>query len=184
MSTSRDAPGSTIARWWGRLHSVPGGRWLFSRMIGWMAPYTGSIRARAVELGPGYSRWVLRDSRRVRNHLRSVHAVALVNLAEVASGTAMLAGLAPGTRGIVRGLSIEYFRKARGTLTAECRCTPPAVDRETDFTVEATITDVSGEAVARATVVWHLAPLTPAAPTGSPVHSGGPAGPSAPAGSA
>jgi acyl-coenzyme A thioesterase PaaI-like protein len=158
MPASMDAPGATISTWWRRLSRLPGGRWLFSVMLGRMAPYTGSMGARVVALEPGYSQWTLRDRPKVRNHLNSVHAVALVNLAEVASGTAMLAGLSPGTRGIVRRLSIEYLKKARGTLTAECRCNPPAVDREADYTVEATISDRQGDLVARASVQWRLAP--------------------------
>ena len=161
MPASMDAPSARINAMWRRLRGLPGGRWLFSRMLGWMAPYTGTIGARIVDLGPGYSKWTLRDRRGVRNHLNSVHAVALVNLAEVASGTAMLAGLPAGTRGIVRGLSIEYLKKARGTLTAECRCSPPAVTEETDYTVSATITDASGEPVATASVLWRLAPTNP-----------------------
>ncbi len=159
MPASMDAPTATITTWWRRLSRVPGGRWMFSRMLGAMAPYTGTMGARIVELGPGYSKWTLRDRRRVRNHLNSIHAVALVNLAEVASGTAMIAGLPPGTRGIVRGLSIEYFKKARGTLTAECRCSPPAVTAETDYTVRADITHAEGAVVATATVLWRLAPV-------------------------
>ena len=161
-----DAPSARIVATWRRLSGLPGGRWLFSRMIGWMAPYTGTIGARVVALEPGYSKWKLRDRRRVRNHLNSVHAVALVNLAEVASGTAMLAALPAGTRGIVRGLSIEYLKKARGTLTAECRCAPPlSVAEQTDYTVTATIRDASGEPVATASVIWRLAPApTPTNP--------------------
>ena len=160
MSASMDAPSARIITMWRRLRGLPGGRWLFSKLIGWMAPYTGTVGARIADLGPGYSRWTLRDRRRVRNHLRSVHAVALVNLAEVASGTAMLAGLPAGTRGIVRGLSIDYLKKARGTLTAECRCAPPAVTAETDYSVTATIADGSGDLVATATVLWRLAPAS------------------------
>ena len=145
-----------IATWWRRLSRVPFGRTLFSMMIGRTAPYTGTIRPRVVDLGPGYSRWVMRDRRRVRNHLRSIHAVALVNLAEVASGTAMLTALPPGTRGIVTGLSIEYLKKARGTLTAECRCDVPAIQGDTRYDVQSVVKDEAGDVVAKATVTWLL----------------------------
>jgi uncharacterized protein (TIGR00369 family) len=156
LAKSFDAPGGAIALWWKRLSRVPFGRAIFSRMLGRTAPYTGTIGARVAELSPGYSRWTMRDRRKVRNHLRSVHAVALVNLAEVASGTAMLTALPPGTRGIVTGLSIEYLKKARGTLTAECRCQVPAIDSETRYDVHADVRDESGDVVARATVNWLL----------------------------
>lgn len=151
-----EAPGSMIAVWWKRLSKVPFGRTLFSVMIGFMVPYTGSIGARCEELTPGYSRWTLRDRRRVRNHLRSVHAVALVNLAEVSSGTAMLTALGPGIRGIVTGLEITYLRKARGLLTAEGRGSIAEIRGRTDVDATAEIKDAAGEVVAKATVHWRL----------------------------
>jgi len=79
----------------------------------------------------------------------------------VTSGTAMLMGLPSEVRGIVTGLSIEYLKKARGTLTAECRCDIPVVDVDTTFDVHAEIRDRVGDVVARATVTWLLSRHSP-----------------------
>ena len=144
---------------WRRLSRFPGGKTLFSLLLGRMTPYSGTIGARVAELEPGWCRVTLRDRRRVRNHLSSIHAMALANLAEMASGLAVLVGLPPGVQGIVTGFSISYLKKGRGLLTAECRATGLNVTAEREYEAAVTITDAQGDLVAHATARWRLRPI-------------------------
>ncbi len=159
MGRAGEAPGALLWRLWRRLSSVPGGRWAFGWILRLLVPYSGTIRPRVEALEPGYARISVRDRRRIRNHLRSVHAVALVNLGELTSGLAMLTGLPPSTRGIVTGLAVEYHKKARGRLVAECRCVPPHAGDAAEYTVTARIRDMDGDAAADVSVVWLLGPV-------------------------
>ena len=108
-----------ILTWWSRLAPLPGGRKIFSLGLGWMAPYSSSIGALVEEIKPGYARVSLQDRRRVRNHLHSVHAIALINLGEIATGLAVLSTISANMRGIVLSIKADYLKKARCKLTAK-----------------------------------------------------------------
>jgi acyl-coenzyme A thioesterase PaaI-like protein len=169
MSRNVRSHGHAIRESWKRLSSFPGGRWLFGRMLSRMVPYTGTIRPRFLEIRPGFARVAMRDRRAVRNHLDSVHAIALTNLAEVTSGVAMVVALPDDVRGIPIRISIEFVKKARGELTAECRCEVPKVYTPIELELHPEIRDSDGDVVARATVRWRLAPI--AAPVAEHVGS-------------
>jgi len=151
-------PGARLLSNWQRARRLPFGDQLFTWALGNMVPYTATIAPRVLELRPGFARVAMSDRRRVRNHLDSVHAIALANLGEFASGAAMITALPPDVRSIVTGLSIEYMKKARGALVAEARVTVPAVTGDVEHVVHADIHDQAGDLVACVDVRWRLSP--------------------------
>lgn len=150
--------GERANKLWQRLSPLPGGKWLFSKLIGFAIPYTGSIQPRVVSLQPGHAIVNLHDRRRVRNHLKSIHAIALANLAEFTTGIATLSGMPQGSRAILTGLQVEYHKKARGTLKSESHSTPPADAVEQSVVVEAKIYDAWGDCVATGLATWLIGP--------------------------
>jgi acyl-coenzyme A thioesterase PaaI-like protein len=144
-----------ILTWWSRLSRLPAGRKIFSLGLGWITPYSGSIGALVEDIKPGYARVSLRDRRRVRNHLHSIHAVALLNLGEIATGLAVLSAIPANMRGIVLDLNASYIKKARGTLIASAEFQlPHTLQDNTACEVEAQLKDSSGETVTLVKATW------------------------------
>ena len=149
---SAEKKGNFIRDAWDRLAALPGGRTLFSRLVGMAAPYTGSIDARVVELARGRAVVELEDRRAVRNHLRCVHAIALANLAELTGNIAVAYTLPEDARFIVAGMNIDYLTKARGTIRAEATCPQFADATRSEHAIAVSLKDAGGEEVARATL--------------------------------
>lgn len=153
------SPGPRLLRLWRRLRPLPGGRWLFSRVFSRLVPYSGSVAPRIRVLEPGHAEVEIPDRRSNRQHLGSVHAIALMNAAEQASGLAMLCGLPEGVRGIVTQISMQYLKKARGTILARSHVALPTVSGDMEHDVTAECLDRDGNVVAQATVRWRLGPV-------------------------
>jgi acyl-coenzyme A thioesterase PaaI-like protein len=149
---SFDGDANPVRMWWDRVQSVPGGRRLFSKLIGTAAPYTGTIGAQVEELSAGKSRVVMYDRRGLRNHLRSVHAIALANLVELTGNVALAYSMPDDARFIVAGMNLDYVKKARGTITGTCECPVLTTSERHEYAVPVTLTDASGEVVVRATL--------------------------------
>ncbi len=157
--------GDVLLGRWNKAKGSKLGRFLFSRALGLAVPYSGSIRPQVLELEAGRAAVAMADRRRVRNHLRSIHAIALVNLGEVSSGLALLAGLPSTMRGIVKGLEIDYLKKARGRLVAHCSADIPETAVSQQVTVTAHIMDPQGDEVATVRVHWLVGPTKEAQAT-------------------
>jgi acyl-coenzyme A thioesterase PaaI-like protein len=154
----------SILALWNRFGHGALGRRVFSRLVGFAIPYTGSIRATVNVLEKGYAEVLMRDRRKVRNHLRSVHAIALANIGEFCTGLSVTTSMPDGARAILKSIHVDYLKKARGTLRAKARCPvtfPPyeALAR-TSVPVTGEIFDAGGECVSRVVAEWVVGPGT------------------------
>lgn len=151
--------GERLERSWRRLSRLPGGRRIFGWLLGRLVPYSGSIRPDVLQLEPGSAVVALEDRRALRNHFGSVHAIALANVGELASGLAMTLLLPAGVRGIPIRLEIDYLKKARGRIIAEGSAVlPDIIGEDTDAFATAALRDEANDVVVLLQVTWRLSP--------------------------
>jgi acyl-coenzyme A thioesterase PaaI-like protein len=108
-------------RWTGRL---PAGDRLFSRLFALRAPYFGSVRPRFTVIEPNHAELVIRDRRRVHNHLGTLHAIALCNGLEAAMGALAEATIPHRRRWIPKGMQVSYTAKATSDVTCIAETDP------------------------------------------------------------
>ena len=145
---------------WNRLARLPAGRWLFSRAVCFKAPYFASIRPTIHALEPGRCEATIPHRRAVTNHLGTVHAIALCNLAELCAGVMTDASLPPGMRWIPKGMTVQYLKKATGTMRGVATPATPLVVADTGYEVpvEVDVFDPGGERVFGAVVTMWVSP--------------------------
>lgn len=151
---------SAALKLWNWLSGWPTGAWLYGRLICLKAPYFATIAPRFVVLEPGRCEITLRDCRRVHNHIGTVHAIALCNLAELSAGMVSEATLPAGVRWIPKGMIVEYLAKATGTMHAIATPQAPAeaFAEGREWPVEVSVRDDAGCVVFSAVVVMWVSP--------------------------
>ena len=144
---------------WRRLSRKPAGKWAFSRVVCWKAPYFGSIRPAFVELRLGYCVVHIKKRRAVLNHIGTVHAIAMCNMAELAGGTMTDVTLPSTYRWIPKGMTVEYIKKAETDLKAVAKIKPiPHFAAATELPVTVNIMDADNQTVFRAVINMWVSP--------------------------
>lgn len=147
--------GSPLIRLFSQLQPLPGGKWLFSKIVALKAPYFRSIDPQLVTLRPGYSEWRLKKRWRVTNHLGTVHALAMGNLAEMCAGTCAEASLGKGLRWIPKTMTVEYLAKATSDLYGICEIDPASL-KPGDNVLPVEVFNTQGDKVFRADITMYV----------------------------
>jgi acyl-coenzyme A thioesterase PaaI-like protein len=108
---------SQVLTLWNKTSTLPQGKRIFSILFGQKAPYFASIRPRFVSIEPNRAELLIPKRRRVHNHLKTVHAIALCNGLEAAMGALAEATIPADRRWIPKGMEVAYTAKATSDIT-------------------------------------------------------------------
>jgi acyl-coenzyme A thioesterase PaaI-like protein len=106
-------------------HAIPlvGDR-LFSFAFSQVAPYFWTIRPRFTVIEPNHAEVVIPKRRGVKNHIGTVHAIALCNGLEAAMGVLAEASIPSDKRWIPKGMEVSYTAKATTDITCIAETDP------------------------------------------------------------
>ncbi len=141
-----------------RLAPLPLGRRAFTRIVEARAPYFRSIGAEVVALDPARVVVRMRKRRGVENHIGTVHAIAMCNMAELAGGLLTQVNVPAGLRWIPSAMTVRYDAKATTDLEATSESAGLDFAAAGDVVVPVVIRDATGLLVFRASITMCVRP--------------------------
>ncbi len=143
---------SPALKLWKYLGGTSFGRWLVSKIFCFIAPYFSTIKPVFTVLQPGHVELVFKKRRAVQNHLKSVHAIAMCNAAELAGGTCLDVSLNGDFRWIPVGMEVQYLKIAKTDLRAVCKIDSYLWEESQDVIMPVGLFDTSGNEVFHAEI--------------------------------
>ena len=161
MTSANPRPSATYALR-KRLPRNAFGNALFSVGMVAKVPYFGTILPLVTEMEPGYCKVSAPNWFGVHNHIGTVHAIAMCNLAELVGGVMVDASLPADMRWIPKGMSAQYLTKANTRLTATATLAHPidfaTITEGTDVVVSIEIRDTDGIEVVHCDITTWVTP--------------------------
>ena len=146
---------------WDRLKAVPFGKYVFSSLIGFISPYTGTVGLSVLDVDTNLGRVWMKERRSVHNPFKSIHFACLCNLSEVAAFLNLSYTLSEAAekegfkyRMIPKEVQAVFLKKARGEIVGECVSRTPSSLGRHEHTTCTILRDKDDEEVARINIVW------------------------------
>ena len=138
------------------LTHLPLGKVIFSKMVCFLTPYFSSIKPSIKELKMNRCVVFMKKRRAVTNHLKTVHAIAMCNMAELAGGLMTEVSLPKNKRWIPSGMTVKYLKKATTNLTAIADGNELDWNTDGEIQVPVSITDDNNELVFSAEIKMNI----------------------------
>lgn len=135
----------------------------FTVIFGRAVKYFRTSGLRFDWIEPNHSIVVIKNRKYVQNHIGTVHAVAMIMIAESATGA--LVGLnVPGNAvPVIKRMEVDYRKRASGDMRAEAMLTPEQItmmqnEERGEVDVAVTITDAENKEPIFVRAVWAWTP--------------------------
>ncbi|MDF1692088.1 MAG: hotdog fold domain-containing protein [Zhongshania sp.] len=150
---------NSTLKMWRKLSPYPAGKWTFSKAVCMKAPYFSTINPCFEELDVGHAVVRIKEHRAIHNHIGSVHAIAMCNLAEVCAGVVSMVSLPEGMRWIPAGMTVRYLGRAKGVLRGYATMREIVPGEKGSVPVIVEVKNEAGEVVFDAEIAIHVSPM-------------------------
>jgi len=132
-------------------------------LLGRLVPFVGTAKLTIEEVSPERVVITIRNRRRVRNHLKGIHAAAMALLAETATGFAVAMHVPDDKIPLIKTLKIDYVKRAQGDLRAVVELGPEGIERiiseeKGEISVPVSVIDQSGRSPIECEALWAWVP--------------------------
>ncbi len=137
--------------------------WLLNYLLGSTIKFVGTAGVKCVRLSREESVWTLKNKKKVRNHIKGIHAAAMGLLAETATGMVVGMNVPDDRIPVIKSMKVRYLKRAVGDLTAEAHLTGEQIQMIIDtekgeLTVPVKVTDSEGKEPIECEMVWAWTP--------------------------
>ena len=146
---------SSILESYNKISKLPAGKYIFSKIVGFSAPFFGKIKPRVIELRPSYCEVQIKDRWGIRNHIGTINAGALCSLAEMTGGMALDSVVPSSLRWIPKSMTVQYIKKATG-LTSAISQFDAEIVKEGDVIIPVVVSNQKGETVFTADITFYV----------------------------
>jgi len=148
---------SRVVDLYAKSHAIPfvGDR-LFSFAFSQVAPYFWTVRPRFTVIEPNHAEVVIPKRRGVKNHIGTVHAIAVCNGLEAAMGLLAEATTPRHRRWIPKGMQVSYLAKSTTDLLCVAETDPADWMEAGDVPVRVRAIRTDGVVVVRGVITIYV----------------------------
>ncbi len=137
--------------------------WLLNYLLGSTIKFVGTAGVKCESLSREQSVWTLKNRKKVRNHIKGIHAAAMGLLAETATGMVVGMNVPDDRTPVIKSMKVNYLKRATGDLRAVAELSgeqiQAIIDNEKgELLVPVTVTDSEGKQPIECEMIWAWTP--------------------------
>ncbi len=137
--------------------------WLLNYLLGSTIKFVGTAGVKCESLTREESVWTLKNRKKVRNHIKGIHAAAMGLLAETATGMVVGMNVPDDRVPVIKSMKVNYLKRATGDLKAVATLTGEQImqiveNEKGELLVPVTVTDSEGKEPIECEMIWAWTP--------------------------